>query len=80
VLVCVGSGGVGKTSVAAALGLAGALEGQRALVCTIDPARRLASAMGLTALGNVEARVPAEAFRVAGLAPRGELHAMMLDV
>jgi len=80
VLVCVGSGGVGKTTVAAALGLARAMEGQRVLVCTIDPARRLASAMGLGALGNVEARVPAEAFAAAGLRPRGELHAMMLDV
>jgi anion-transporting ArsA/GET3 family ATPase len=80
VLVCVGSGGVGKTTVAAALGLARALEGQRVLVCTIDPARRLAEAMGLGALGNVEARVPDQAFREAGLEPRGELHCMMLDV
>jgi len=80
VLVCVGSGGVGKTTVAAALGLARAMEGQRVLVCTIDPARRLASAMGLGALGNVEARVPEAAFQEAGLHPRGELHAMMLDV
>jgi anion-transporting ArsA/GET3 family ATPase len=80
VLVCVGSGGVGKTTVAAALGLARAMEGQRVLVCTIDPARRLASAMGLGALGNVEARVPDQAFQEAGLRPRGELHCMMLDV
>jgi len=80
IVVCVGSGGVGKTTVAAAIGLAGALDGQRVLVCTIDPARRLASAMGLGALGNLEARVPPEAFRAAGLAPRGELFAMMLDV
>lgn len=80
VLVCVGSGGVGKTTVAAALGLARALAGQRVLVCTIDPARRLANAMGLGPLGNVEARVPEHAFLAAGLRPRGELHAMMLDV
>jgi anion-transporting ArsA/GET3 family ATPase len=80
VLVCVGSGGVGKTSVAAALGLARAQQGQRVLVCTIDPARRLATAMGLGALGNVEARVPDRAFLEAGLRPTGELHAMMLDV
>jgi len=80
VLVCVGSGGVGKTTVAAALGLSRALQGQRVLVCTIDPARRLADAMGLGALGNVEARVPDHAFLQAGLRPRGELHAMMLDV
>jgi len=80
IVLCVGSGGVGKTSVAAAIGLAGALDGKKALVCTIDPARRLATAMGLGALGNLEARVPPEAFQAAGLVPRGELHAMMLDV
>jgi anion-transporting ArsA/GET3 family ATPase len=80
VLVCVGSGGVGKTTVAAAIGLQAALDGKRVLVCTIDPARRLADAMGLGALGNVEARVPDQAFVQAGLSPRGELHAMMLDV
>ena len=79
-MVCVGSGGVGKTSVAAASAWPRALDGERVLVCTIDPARRLASAMGLGALGNVETRVPEEAFRAAGLAPRGELFAMMLDV
>jgi anion-transporting ArsA/GET3 family ATPase len=80
IAVCVGSGGVGKTSVAAAIALGRALAGGRALVCTIDPARRLANALGLGALGNVESRVPAERFAEAGLAPRGELWAMMLDV
>jgi anion-transporting ArsA/GET3 family ATPase len=80
VLVCVGAGGVGKTSVAAALGLARALEGGKVLVCTIDPARRLASALGLDALGNAETRVPDQAFAAAGLRPRGQLFAMMLDV
>jgi len=80
VVVCVGAGGVGKTTIAAAIGLERALEGGRVLVCTIDPARRLANALGLAALGNVETRVPAHAFAEAGLAPRGELHAMMLDV
>ena len=80
IAVCVGSGGVGKTTVAAAVGLARAQAGARVLVCTIDPARRLANAMGLGPLGNVEARVPDHAFHEAGLAPRGELHAMMLDV
>jgi anion-transporting ArsA/GET3 family ATPase len=79
VAVCVGSGGVGKTTVAAALALGRALEGGKVLVCTIDPARRLASALGLESLGNVEARVGPEAFERAGLAPRGELWAMMLD-
>jgi anion-transporting ArsA/GET3 family ATPase len=58
IAVCVGPGGVGKTTVAAAIALARALEGARVLVCTIDPARRLANALGLSALGNVESRVP----------------------
>jgi len=80
IAVCVGSGGVGKTTVAAAIALARAMDGGRALVCTIDPARRLANALGLSALGNVEARVPDHKFAEAGLAPRGELFAMMLDV
>jgi len=80
IALCVGPGGVGKTTVAAAVGLQRALEGGRVLVCTIDPARRLANALGLETLGNVEARVPAHKFREAGLAPRGQLFAMMLDV
>jgi len=80
IAVVVGSGGVGKTTVAAAIALSRALAGDRALVCTIDPARRLAAALGLASLGNVETRVPREEFERAGLAPRGELFAMMLDV
>jgi anion-transporting ArsA/GET3 family ATPase len=80
IAVCVGPGGVGKTTVAAALALDRAVRGARVLVCTIDPARRLANALGLSALGNVESRVPEHKFAEAGLRPRGELHAMMLDV
>ncbi len=80
IAVCVGSGGVGKTTLAAAIGLRRALDGGRVLVCTIDPARRLAAALGLESLGNFEARVPDHKFAAAGLAPRGQLHAMMLDV
>ena len=80
VAVVVGSGGVGKTSLSAAIALSRALRGQRALVCTIDPARRLANALGLAALGNLESRVPEHKLAEAGLQPRGELHAMMLDV
>jgi anion-transporting ArsA/GET3 family ATPase len=80
IAVCVGSGGVGKTTVSAAIALGRALAGGRALVCTIDPARRLANALGLSALGNLESRVPDHQFTEAGLAPRGELWAMMLDV
>jgi anion-transporting ArsA/GET3 family ATPase len=80
IAICVGSGGVGKTTVAAAIALQRALQGGRALVCTIDPARRLANALGLTTLGNVETRVPEHKLHEAGLRPRGELFAMMLDV
>ena len=67
IVVCVGSGGVGKTTVAAAIALDRALAGGRALVCTIDPARRLANALGLSSLGNVESRVPEHKFADAGL-------------
>ena len=80
VAVVVGSGGVGKTSVAAAIALSRAMRGGRALVCTIDPARRLASALGLGSLGNAETLVPPGAFERAGLVPQGQLFAMMLDV
>jgi anion-transporting ArsA/GET3 family ATPase len=80
VLVCVGAGGVGKTTVSASLALSGALAGRRSLVCTIDPARRLANALGLTGLGNAEARIPPEALQKAGLPADLPLWAMMLDM
>jgi len=72
-VICVGSGGVGKTSTSAAIGLRAALEGRRVLVLTIDPAKRLANSLGLSAFGNEIARIslPEHA--------RGELHALMLD-
>ncbi len=57
ILLCVGSGGVGKTTTAAALALSGALAGRKTVVCTIDPARRLANALGLTSLGNAEQQI-----------------------
>lgn len=72
-LVCVGSGGVGKTTTAASLGLAGALAGRRTLVLTIDPARRLANSLGLQEFGNTEVRIQL------GPEVKGELWAMMLD-
>ncbi len=78
--VCVGSGGVGKTTLAAAIALAGAVEGQKTLVCTIDPAKRLANSLGLPQLGNVETAVPRERLVAAGLQPKGQLFAMMLDL
>ncbi len=79
VIVCAGSGGVGKTTTAAAIAAALAARGQRTIVLTIDPARRLADALGLPELGNEEHRVDPERLREAGLAGDGELWAMTLD-
>lgn len=80
IVICTGSGGVGKTTVAAAAGAAAAAHlGGKVLVITVDPARRLANALGLERFGNVETRVPAELFTDAGVEPRGELWAAMLD-
>jgi len=80
IIVSTGSGGVGKTTTAAALGAVAATHlGVKVLVLTVDPARRLASALGLEQFGNVETRVPAEAFAEAGVNPQGELWAAMLD-
>jgi anion-transporting ArsA/GET3 family ATPase len=80
VVVCVGPGGVGKTTLAAALALRGAALGRRSLVCTIDPARRLAGALGLDALGNVARPVPERSLLAAGVRLRTPLQAMMLDM
>jgi len=77
-LVCVGTGGVGKTTVSAALALQAAMRGRRALVLAIDPVRALARALGLADLGANE-RVPEAILAAAGLAPRGVLGAAMLD-
>lgn len=78
-IVC-GSGGVGKTTTAAALGVMAAQRfGGKTLVLTVDPARRLAAALGLEAVGNVETVVAPEAFAAAGLEQRGELWVAMLD-
>ncbi len=71
VIVCCGSGGTGKTTVSAAIGLAGAEQGRRACVVTIDPARRLADALGLDELDNTPRRIQG--------AWSGELSAVMLD-
>ncbi len=80
IVVTCGSGGVGKTTTAAALGTMAAVHlGGKVLVLTVDPARRLASAMGLERFGNLEVQVNPETFAAAGLEPRGELWAAMLD-
>jgi len=76
ILLCVGSGGVGKTTAAAALGLAGARRGRRAAVLTIDPARRLKDALGIKALDGEPHRVPLERLKER---PSGTLDAMLLD-
>ncbi len=78
VAIALGPGGVGKTTTAAALALKAAAAGRRTLVCTIDPARRLARSLGL-ALGDEPTAVAPERFHAAGLAPSIHLHAMMLD-
>jgi anion-transporting ArsA/GET3 family ATPase len=80
VVVCCGSGGVGKTTIAAATAI-GAVEhvGGRVLVLTVDPARRLATALGVRELGNVARRVPDDVLKLAGVESRGELYAAMLD-
>jgi anion-transporting ArsA/GET3 family ATPase len=80
VVVTCGSGGVGKTTTAAALGAMAANHlGGRVLVLTVDPAKRLANALGLEQFGNVEREVPREEFTDAGCRPRGTLYAAMLD-
>jgi anion-transporting ArsA/GET3 family ATPase len=80
IVICCGSGGVGKTTIAAAAAaMAAAHLGGKVLVITVDPARRLANALGLERFGNVETQVPPELFAKAGVEPRGELWAAMLD-
>ncbi|MFJ8310810.1 MULTISPECIES: ArsA family ATPase [unclassified Streptomyces] len=73
IIVCCGSGGVGKTTTAAALGVRAAERGRKVVVLTIDPARRLAQSMGIDSLDNTPRRVK-------GVEGAGELHAMMLDM
>ncbi|MQA14419.1 MAG: AAA family ATPase [Pseudonocardiaceae bacterium] len=91
VVVCCGSGGVGKTTTAAALGLRAAERGRRVVVLTIDPARRLAQSLGLRELNNQPRRVAGAGGSdtggsdvggsdVGGSDVGGELHAMMLDM
>jgi anion-transporting ArsA/GET3 family ATPase len=80
IVICCGSGGVGKTTTAAAAAaMAAAHLGGKVLVITVDPARRLAHALGLERFGNVETQVPPKLFAAAGVEPRGELWAAMLD-
>jgi anion-transporting ArsA/GET3 family ATPase len=75
IIVCCGSGGVGKTTTAAAIGLRAAERGRQVCVLTVDPARRLAQSMGLTVLDNTPRLVDG-----VSTAAGGSLHAMMLDM
>ena len=75
VIVCCGSGGVGKTTTAAAIAVRAAERGRKTVVLTIDPARRLAQALGLRELGNTPKEVEVDGFE-----PSGQLSAMMLDM
>ncbi|WP_030989792.1 ArsA family ATPase [Streptomyces sp. NRRL S-1813] len=75
IVVCCGSGGVGKTTTAAALGVRAAERGRKVVVLTIDPARRLAQSMGISELDNVPRQV-----KGVDESAGGELHAMMLDM
>ena len=75
IIVCCGSGGVGKTTTAAALGVRAAEAGRRTVVLTIDPARRLAQSLGLSELDNTPAPIPG-----IDLSAGGSLDAMMLDM
>lgn len=79
IILLVGSGGVGKTTVSAAIALQAALRGKKVLAVTVDPAKRLANSMGLEEVGNVETRINLEEL---GFPRRekGELWVMMLDV
>jgi anion-transporting ArsA/GET3 family ATPase len=79
VCVCAGSGGVGKTTTSAAIALGMAARGLKVAVVTIDPAKRLANALGLEELQNEPRRVESERLAAGGIHVEGELWAMMLD-
>jgi len=79
IVVCAGSGGVGKTTTSAAIALGMAAQGRRVAVVTIDPAKRLADALGLAALGNEPHRVDPARLARHGVELRGELWALQLD-
>jgi anion-transporting ArsA/GET3 family ATPase len=79
VIVCAGAGGVGKTTISASIGLQAALQGKKVAVLTIDPAKRLASSLGLKELSSEPTKVNPRKFATAGLKADGELWALMLD-
>jgi anion-transporting ArsA/GET3 family ATPase len=78
IVVCTGSGGVGKTTISAAIALEAASRGRKTMVVTIDPAKRLANSLGLAKLSNTPKKIPPSRFKAAGL-KSAPLEAMMLD-
>ncbi|MGH7819612.1 MAG: ArsA family ATPase, partial [Candidatus Binatia bacterium] len=78
-IVCAGSGGVGKTTTAAALALWGAMNGRRTVVLTIDPARRLADSLGLRLAGGEEVPIGSDVLEPYSIRLTGSLSAKMLD-
>jgi anion-transporting ArsA/GET3 family ATPase len=81
IILCCGPGGVGKTTIAASVAMLAAISSPgRVLVLTIDPARRLADALGLKGIGNEVTRIDDATLEAAGAVPRGELHCAMLDM
>ncbi len=80
ILICVGSGGVGKTTTSAVLAIQGALLGRKSIVCTVDPARRLANSLGVASLEDEAKFIDPERFRSVGLEPLAPMSAMMLDM
>jgi anion-transporting ArsA/GET3 family ATPase len=79
VVVCAGSGGVGKTTTSASIAIGMAERGLKVAVLTIDPAKRLADSLGLAELGTELRQVDSKLFTEHGLEVAGELHAAMLD-
>jgi anion-transporting ArsA/GET3 family ATPase len=80
VIVCAGSGGVGKTTTSATIAIRAALRGKKVLVCTIDPAKRLANSLGIEELSGVEREVEPTQFAAAGAPMQGSLTALMIDM
>ena len=80
IIVSVGSGGVGKTTVSAAIALEAALSGKKTMVLTIDPAKRLANSLGIESLTNKAQKIDLSKVSSKKNNKKGELHAMMLDM
>ncbi|MBN1772940.1 MAG: ArsA family ATPase [Deltaproteobacteria bacterium] len=79
VVACLGAGGVGKTTMSAAVAVGLCSAGRRVLCLTIDPARRLADSLGISPNGATEREVPAERLAAAGASGSGHLHVSLLD-